>query len=847
MTDAAFAGGWGAGAVGGDAVEHLTRPLSFGQQVASGHGRDRRHHRRLARRRRHAARRPARRAHGPRRGPPRRRARRPHHLLAEGVHPAHDALPRPVRLLHVRQAAGAPRRRPTSSSTRCSPSPGAAPSSAATRRCSRSARPPRTRYPDAAAWLAAHGYSSTVDYLVAAAGAVLAETGLLPHANAGALTEDELDAAPGGGAVAGDDDRDARRPPRRARRPARRRARQDARPPAGHARGRGPGPGAVHHRHPRRHRRDPPRAARRPARHPGRARAPRSRAGGDRPELPAQAGHVDVARRPRARPTSSSGPSPPPGSCSARRSTCRRRRTSPTPTTSARCVAAGIDDWGGVSPVTPDHVNPERPWPALDRLRDATEAAGHTLAPRLTVYPEYVRDGDAWLHDDVRFAVRCASDLEGLARDDALGGRRRRRAARAAPRAVPAGWTARARTPVGEVLDGVLAGEEVGVDEIVTLLGARGPDFARGRGGGRPAAPRRPSATRSRSSATATSTTRTSARSSAGSARSRRVRCRSTCAARPTSSTSRRSSAGCVEAVDCGATEVCLQGGIHPDFDGDYYLVVARAVKEVAPQIHVHGFTALEVTEGARRLGMPLARLPGAGEGRRARDAAGHRGRDPRRRGPGDHLPRQDRHRGVARRPPHRALGRAALERHDHVRPRRTARARRPPPRAHPRAAEGDRRLHRVRAAARSCTWPRRSSSSSKARKGPTIREVLLMHAVGRIAYRGWIDNVQVSWVKTGVARRAPGAAGRVQRPRRHADGREHLAGRRRQPRPGARRVGASARSSSRSGVRSSSAPRSTAAPTPRAAGCGPPPEAVEADRRSPVAGRAVARRVTVA
>ena len=58
--------------------------------------------------------------------------------------------------------------------------------------------------------------------------------------------------------------------------------------------------------------------------------------------------------------------------------------------------------------------------------------------------------------------------------------------------------------------------------------------------------------------------------------------------------------------MECGATEVCLQGGIHPDFDGDYYLAVARAVKDVAPDIHIHGFTALEVTEGARRLGIPL-------------------------------------------------------------------------------------------------------------------------------------------------------------------------------------------------------------------------------------------------
>src|SRR5690606_16213547 len=60
------------------------------------------------------------------------------------------------------------------------------------------------------------------------------------------------------------------------------------------------------------------------------------------------------------------------------------------------------------------------------------------------------------------------------------------------------------------------------------------------------------------------------------------------------------------EAAALGATEVCLQGGIHPDFDGDYYLDVTRAVKDAVPNMHVHGFTALEVHEGARRLGEPL-------------------------------------------------------------------------------------------------------------------------------------------------------------------------------------------------------------------------------------------------
>src|SRR5204862_3584941 len=103
----------------------------------------------------------------------------------------------------------------------------------------------------------------------------------------------------------------------------------------------------------------------------------------------------------------------------------------------------------------------------------ATEAAGKHLAPRLTVYPEYVDRAEEWLHPDVRFAVLDASDGEGLARDDrwAAGGDV------APPRLLPS--AARAGGPVGEVLDGVVAGEEVGVDEIVTLLRARGTEVAR--------------------------------------------------------------------------------------------------------------------------------------------------------------------------------------------------------------------------------------------------------------------------------------------------------------------------------------------------------------------------------
>ena len=118
-------------------------------------------------------------------------------------------------------------------------------------------------------------------------------------------------------------------------------------------------------------------------------------------------------------------------------------------------------------------------------------------------------------------------------------------------------------------------------------------------------------------------------------------------------------------------------------------------------------------------------------------DAAGHRRRDPRRRGPRGHLPGQDQHRGMARSAPDGARGRTALERHDHVRLRRASGARRAPSRAHTGPAEGDGRLHRVRPAALRAHGHADLPPAARARRGPTFREVLLMHAVGRIVYRG--------------------------------------------------------------------------------------------------------------
>ena len=409
-------------------------------------------------------------------------------------------------------------------------------------------------------------------------------------------------------------------------------------------------------------------------------------------------------------------------------------------------VAAGIDDWGGVSPVTPDHVNPERPWPALDALRDATEAMGKTLAPRLTVYPEYVRDPQQWLDPATRFAVLCASDSEGLARDDdwAAGGDV------SPPSLLPFVPTpARAGTPVGEVLQGVLAGEEVGLDEIVTLLEARGSEFHR-------------------VAEVADQLRRDIVGDVVTFVRTRNInytnictfKCRFCAFSKGPLSLNLRGDPylldleeiqrRVIEAVECGATEVCLQGGIHPSFDGDYYLSVARAVKEVAPGIHMHGFTALEVTEGARRLGVPLrdylalakeaglASLPGT-----AAEIL------------------DDEVRAVIC--PDKVNTEEWLEAH------RLAHSVGLRSNITIMAGHVERPIHVARHLVRTRDLQKETGGftefvplpfvhmaspiylQQKSRRGPTMREVLLVHAVGRIAYRGWIDNIQVSWPKCGI------------------------------------------------------------------------------------------------
>ncbi|MBI2708399.1 MAG: bifunctional FO biosynthesis protein CofGH [Actinobacteria bacterium] len=439
---------------------------------------------------------------------------------------------------------------------------------------------------------------------------------------------------------------------------------------------------------------------------------------------------------------------------------------------------AGIDDWGGVSPITADHVNPERPWPHLDRLRQATEAHGFELAPRLTVHPEYALAPERWLDEGLRFAVMDRSDAEGLARDDpgavfpqkvgevvnvgdgaevVLVGRRSSAwysGADVEPAVLvpPPGGRASGHAiggAVREVLDGVLAGQEVGEDEIVALFRARGREV-------RAVADVADELRRRAVGETVTFV------------RNRNINYTNVCTFKcrfcgfskgPLSLNLRGSpylltlddiAARTAEAWERGATEVCLQGGIHPDFDGDYYVDVARAVKAAAPSIHVHGFTALEVTEGAKRLGEPLAdylrRLMDAGL-RTLPGTAAEILDDPVRRilcpdkiGTDEWLDCHRTAHSVGLRS-NVTIMFGAVEQ-----PRSWAR-----------------HLVRTRALQRETggftefvPLPFVHMAAPiylqhKARRGPTFREVVLVHAVGRIAYHGAITNVQASWVKLGA------------------------------------------------------------------------------------------------
>ncbi|WP_299049980.1 bifunctional FO biosynthesis protein CofGH [uncultured Nocardioides sp.] len=629
---------------------------------------------------------------------------------------------------------------------------------------------PELRYPAAAEWLAARGHATTVDYLAEATALVLAETGLLPHANAGALDAADLATLRRSSASQGMMI-ESLRPDLAAHRgapdkvPARRLATLDAAGELAIPFTTGILVGI------------------------GETEADRVEALRAIAESHDAHGHVQevIVQNFLPKPGTAMRAAPPCPPEDHLRAIALARLVLPDdvhvqappnlsePEDLAGLLAAGIDDWGGVSPVTADHVNPERPWPSLDVLRDATEAAGHELAPRLTVYPTYAAEPERWLDEALRFPVLDRADADLLGRDDpgAMWPERHADAANVGtgaeviqvgrrstswfsgsgtdPATLRAGRSSTGgvvRGRIGEVLDGVRAGQEAGAEELEALFAARGTEVAA-------------------VAEVADAIRRRVVGDEVTFVVNRNINYTNVCTFKctfcgfskgplslnlrgaPYLLTLEEVADRSEEAWGLGATEVCLQGGIHPKFDGNFYVEVAQAVHERVPDMHIHGFTALEVMEGSRRLEEPLEsyllRLKEAGLRSLPGTAA-------------EIL--DDEVRAVLC--PDKITTEEWLEVH------RVAHSVGLRSNVTMMFGSVERPHHWVRHLLRTRAVQRETGGFTEfvglpfvhmaapiylkrgARRGPTWRETVLVHAVARIAYADDIRHVQASWVKLG-------------------------------------------------------------------------------------------------
>jgi len=276
----------------------------------------------------------------------------------------------------------------------------------------------------------------------------------------------------------------------------------------------------------------------------------------------------------------------------------------------APLLDAGINDWGGVSPLTPDHVNPESPWPQLAALAQETAVGGKLLQERLTIYPAYNARVERWVDKGMVAPVLKLCDGYGLAREDdwltgqsteppasfpAPGGRAKRAAAHP-----PASMRIRA------ILDDALDGRrDLSVDEISQLFNARGSDLVAVCG----------AADRLRASVCGDTVTYVVNRN-INYTNICSFRCKFCAFAKGRKNTPASDAPYlksplevgqlAAEAWERGATEVCLQGGIHPAFTGQTYIDICAAVRTMVPDMHIHAFSPLEVTHGAQSFGMPV-------------------------------------------------------------------------------------------------------------------------------------------------------------------------------------------------------------------------------------------------
>ncbi len=412
-------------------------------------------------------------------------------------------------------------------------------------------------------------------------------------------------------------------------------------------------------------------------------------------------------------------------------------------------ISAGLNDWGGISPVTPDHVNPEAPWPQIEALARATADAGHLLVERLAIYPRYLRQPAHWLDPAVQPATLRASDGEGLARGDNW-----------APGLALSDWALNdvTRRPYLAEVDGGIqrqaakaaTGQRLDQDALARLFMARDRDF------------------RFLCEA-ADELRRHSVGDTVRYVVNRNINYTNICYFRcgfcafskgkthealrgkPYDLALEEISRRAIEAWERGATEVCMQGGIHPEYTGETYLEICRAVKRAVPLMHVHAFSPLEVSQGAHTLGISvpdfLDRLRDAGLGTLPGTAA--ESLDPAVRAVicPDKLD-ADAWLGVMEAAHRARLRSTATIMFGHI--------------------DGPESWALHLLAIRDLQ--QRSGGFTEfvplpfvameapiflkggARRGPSLREAILMHALARLALHGQIDHIQTSWVKMGNA-----------------------------------------------------------------------------------------------
>ena len=409
----------------------------------------------------------------------------------------------------------------------------------------------------------------------------------------------------------------------------------------------------------------------------------------------------------------------------------------------APLIAAGINDWGGVSPVTPDHVNPEAPWPHLKVLARATKAAGKELVERLAIYPGYARSAVEWVDKGLQTILLHKIDADGWPRTDEW--------APGMAGALPCVPRARDVSPsqqIASILERAAAGGGLEEHHLVRLFQARGDEF-------------------SQVCAAADALRREASGDVISYVVCRNINYTNVCYFKcqfcafskgklsenlrgrpytlPLDEIARRAR----EAWDRGATEVCMQGGIEPSFTGQTYIDICTTVRRAVPGMHVHAFSPLEVHQGAATLGVPvrdfLATLKASGLGTLPGTAAEILDDEVRAVLCPDKIG-TSRWLEVMRTAHQLGFKTTATIMYGHV----------------------DRYVHWARHLLRIRRLQAETGGftefvplpfvhmeapiylKGRARRGPTFREAVLMHAVGRLALHPVLTNIQTSWVKMG-------------------------------------------------------------------------------------------------